>query len=1409
MNRRTLTSRRADRASRKNQTTPSVCQTLERRVLLSSAINPLHLPGFTWLGTDQAATVASVGSVRVDPPTVGSTPPLVSTTPSQNSVNGLQGQYFTGTALAGAPALTRIDPTIAFNWLTVAPAAGIASSSFSARWTGQITIPRSGKFTFYASWIGGVRVILGNTVLVNHPKITKLASSASKSVTLVGGQTYAIEIDYFSAPAKSRMLLQWAGPGFKRQTISTAALLSGISTPQAPGGLVAQTGSATTINLAWQPDAADTSYKLQRSDDGVSFTTIATLDDAVTAYTDSALPSATAFTYRIVGSNAAGDSAPSGAVVASTAALGPNDPTSFAASVTGSLHVSLHWADSAGDQQGFILRRSQDGGAFADVATLGASATAYTDAAAPSGHEYTYQLVAFNASGNSSPVAAPVALPPAAPSNLNLSVDSGSSITLTWSDPAADATGFIVYRSDNGGPFALIHSLGAPGAAGNLPLITYSDTAVTSGNAYVYAVYATADAMTSAAAFTQGAIPPTAPTGLSATPVAGPGALLHWTDNSSNETGFLIDRSTDGGSTWNLVTTVGANVTVFADATALGMANYVYRVRAASAHALSTGSQANVSIPLAAPVGVSAHAWSASVIEVDWTDDNAAETGYLIERSPNGSSGWSTVATTAANANSYLDTSVSASVSYFYRITTETAGSPSAPSAVAGTIINYNPLFSPQWKADWQQAIANNYPWANTLLHAATASGTSSQVYSDMGDYGAIASLITGNATYADDAWAALTNKLGPTSDPNVLRDIVSEYSMVYYALKVGGYWNLHPDRQQTMISGVNVYCDNVFTQTDVSVRFNDSDQVVGSEGIMLWALVSQDANPKAADYLSNPLLGGLTPTSDQPTTVRNAIANFCLHAAGGQWIESNDYNLNTLKLLICTTEGIRAVTGHDYFPEATALYKQIAISEMAMITPDLNQPVEWGDEEWPRSMKLFDRETLLGMLAGVTQVDPTVGPYVQQFVIDLANKYGWTGDLSTAQPWGRLFYFFDPYAATADWRTLPQFAAPQGGVAASDSSGIGMTFLREGTAANSPFGELLSYNNPGVDHSLPYVTDFQLYDKGEWTVTHPEIYAPTSAMIANTFLVGGLGTMTEAAGRIGYDAPADGSYAYSAASTGGNYGWNGYYNPPTTFVQEATRSMFYLPGGASGVPILVLYDRMNVDQPTSNGYYPNVWQTISNSPLKQLVFHMPVVPTVTPDSIAWQTAGGQDVKINLLTPGLGTQITPESTAMLGGNAYDSELHYLASVTPTSYQKWNTFVSVVQTGDGATESRIVSTDGSAEGVDVQRPGANDAIVMFNATQGADLPRQVVGGALVSNPNLLNVLNQGRFHEVGFNVNVHTTTSTGDVYIADLDPAKHWTLLVDGAAQAATFTSAGIGHVQVAGAGDHTVSVVVG
>jgi hypothetical protein len=75
------------------------------------------------------------------------------------------------------------------------------------------------------------------------------------------------------------------------------------------------------------------------------------------------------------------------------------------------------------------------------------------------------------------------------------------------------------------------------------------------------------------------ATPPAAPSELAAPNPVSPMVELTWLDNSGNETGFELERSTDQVD-WLLVATPAANATSHSDTTVAEGEGYYYRIRA-------------------------------------------------------------------------------------------------------------------------------------------------------------------------------------------------------------------------------------------------------------------------------------------------------------------------------------------------------------------------------------------------------------------------------------------------------------------------------------------------------------------------------------------------------------------------------------------------------------------------------------------------------------------------------------------------------------------------------------------------------------------------------------------------------------------------------------------------------------
>ena len=70
-------------------------------------------------------------------------------------------------------------------------------------------------------------------------------------------------------------------------------------------------------------------------------------------------------------------------------------------------------------------------------------------------------------------------------------------------------------------------------------------------------------------------------------------------------------------------------------------------------------------------------------LRLAWTDDSTVETGYRVERSPDGAASWTTLATAPAGSTAYTDTTVAPGETWHYRVTTVNGALSAAPTAPA------------------------------------------------------------------------------------------------------------------------------------------------------------------------------------------------------------------------------------------------------------------------------------------------------------------------------------------------------------------------------------------------------------------------------------------------------------------------------------------------------------------------------------------------------------------------------------------------------------------------------------------------------------------------------------------------------------------------------------------------------
>jgi Fibronectin type III domain len=176
---------------------------------------------------------------------------------------------------------------------------------------------------------------------------------------------------------------------------------------------------------------------------------------------------------------------------------------------------------------------------------------------------------------------------------------------------------------------------------------------------------------------------PASPTTVTASSDSSSGVTLAWAD-VAGETGYRVERSGDGAGGWSVAGTTGPDVTSYTDAGLPSGATFYYRVFASNGagdSAPSDVASATTSIDPAVPTGVSAVTVSSTQIGVTW-GDVAGETGYRVERSADGATGWVAIATTGQDVTSYDDAGLSSGTTFYYRVVATNGGGDSPPSDV-------------------------------------------------------------------------------------------------------------------------------------------------------------------------------------------------------------------------------------------------------------------------------------------------------------------------------------------------------------------------------------------------------------------------------------------------------------------------------------------------------------------------------------------------------------------------------------------------------------------------------------------------------------------------------------------------------------------------------------------------------
>jgi hypothetical protein len=221
---------------------------------------------------------------------------------------------------------------------------------------------------------------------------------------------------------------------------------------------------------------------------------------------------------------------------------------------------------------GYVIERDEGNGSFSVIDSV-SNTGQYNDSGLLYGPTYKYRVYAYADQYKSVYVTVDsVSTIFPMPTNLTVTATSDQSSALSWSDNCSFEDGYELWRKSGSGSYEIIDSTAANGTM-------YADSGLIYGQTYTYKVRAFTQLNLSHYADEKSVIMSIpAPSGLIILQ-GDDTAILNWTDNSSFETGFSIEKSVEAAP-FSEIGTVAGNTINYTDTDVDAISEYRYRVRA-------------------------------------------------------------------------------------------------------------------------------------------------------------------------------------------------------------------------------------------------------------------------------------------------------------------------------------------------------------------------------------------------------------------------------------------------------------------------------------------------------------------------------------------------------------------------------------------------------------------------------------------------------------------------------------------------------------------------------------------------------------------------------------------------------------------------------------------------------------
>jgi hypothetical protein len=138
--------------------------------------------------------------------------------------DGILGMYYDRHYFDANPTLTRIDPSINFDWGENPPDPTMRNSQFCVRWLGELEVPSTEAYTFVLRADGNAGLWIDDRPIIDRAWRGMTPVEKEATINLVAGRVYPIVVEYEASGFGATIRLSWQSPSLAQQIIPPGGL---------------------------------------------------------------------------------------------------------------------------------------------------------------------------------------------------------------------------------------------------------------------------------------------------------------------------------------------------------------------------------------------------------------------------------------------------------------------------------------------------------------------------------------------------------------------------------------------------------------------------------------------------------------------------------------------------------------------------------------------------------------------------------------------------------------------------------------------------------------------------------------------------------------------------------------------------------------------------------------------------------------------------------------------------------------------------------------------------------------------------------------------------------------------------------------------------------------------------------